>query len=392
MIKKNVTIYKNWMKIYHDMEKLFESWKRRKLTVFGKSCIIKTLATSKLVYIASILCIPDKEYICKVQRLLFNFIWDKSERIKRNTLIGDIIDGGLSIIDIESKFKALKAAWIPRLLSSKGTLFEILESFMEKANLNLHYVLQFSETNLNALDRIGKLPLFYKQILSSFNECKQRCNFDNISPNDILKQPIWNNSNIKIKGEKLFFKNWVNSNILYLKDLIYDNGNIKTLQVLSTIMKRKSNWLCEYKTLLSVIKPLCKKYNFTNVKYLNIKNEMKFHFATGVSCLNKNLIHKIFVKPCYQTKLSQEFAIPVKDSNLWKNMYTRKVKDIIDNKIAEFNYKMLHNIFCNNAYLSKWLRDKGDNCNICKTIENTKHLLFECKNVEHIWRTLGSFL
>lgn len=101
---------KNWMKIYHDIEKLFESWKRRKLTVFGKSCIIKTLATSKLVYIAFVLCIPDKEYICKVQRLIFNFIWDKSERIRRNTLIGDITDGGLSILDIESKFKALKAA------------------------------------------------------------------------------------------------------------------------------------------------------------------------------------------------------------------------------------------------------------------------------------------
>lgn len=95
-------------------------------------------------------------------------------------------------------------------------------------------------------------------------------------------------------------------------ELLDDNGNIKTLQVLSTIIQRKSNWLCEYKTLLSVIKPLCRKYDFTNVKYLNIKNEMKFHFATGVSCLNykkcqffyKNLVHKKFVKPCYQTKRS----------------------------------------------------------------------------------------
>lgn len=43
---------KNWMKIYHGIEKLFES-------LFGKSCIIKTFATSKLVYIASIVCIPD---------------------------------------------------------------------------------------------------------------------------------------------------------------------------------------------------------------------------------------------------------------------------------------------------------------------------------------------
>ena len=45
----------NWMKIYHQIEKLFESWKRRKLTIFGKSCIINSLAISKLIYKASIL-------------------------------------------------------------------------------------------------------------------------------------------------------------------------------------------------------------------------------------------------------------------------------------------------------------------------------------------------
>ena len=33
----------NWTKVYDDMQKLFESWKRRKLTIFGKTCIINTL-------------------------------------------------------------------------------------------------------------------------------------------------------------------------------------------------------------------------------------------------------------------------------------------------------------------------------------------------------------
>ena len=42
---------KNWMKIYHDTEKLFESWKKRKLSLFGKCCVINTLALSKLIYI-----------------------------------------------------------------------------------------------------------------------------------------------------------------------------------------------------------------------------------------------------------------------------------------------------------------------------------------------------
>ena len=39
---------KNWMKTYREMEKLSESWKRRKLSIFGKCTIISTLALSKL--------------------------------------------------------------------------------------------------------------------------------------------------------------------------------------------------------------------------------------------------------------------------------------------------------------------------------------------------------
>lgn len=106
---------KNWMKIYHDVEKLFESWKIIKLTLFGKSCIANTLALSKLTYVASILNSPENDFIKKIQRLIYNFIWDKTERIKRNTLIGNVFNGGLAIVDIECKIKALKASWVPRL-------------------------------------------------------------------------------------------------------------------------------------------------------------------------------------------------------------------------------------------------------------------------------------
>lgn len=56
---------KNWMKIFHEMETLFESWKKRKLTIFGKCTIINILAISKLIYVASILEIPDNDFIKK---------------------------------------------------------------------------------------------------------------------------------------------------------------------------------------------------------------------------------------------------------------------------------------------------------------------------------------
>ena len=51
-----------------DMEKLFESWKKRKLTIFGKCEIINTLAISKLIYIASILPLPPPYFIKDVNK------------------------------------------------------------------------------------------------------------------------------------------------------------------------------------------------------------------------------------------------------------------------------------------------------------------------------------
>lgn len=45
---------KNWMKIYHDVEILFESWRNRKLTLFGQVTVVNYLALPKLIYVSSI--------------------------------------------------------------------------------------------------------------------------------------------------------------------------------------------------------------------------------------------------------------------------------------------------------------------------------------------------
>ena len=86
------------------MEKLFESWKTRNLTLFGKCCIINTLAISKLIYVESILNLLDQKEVKYMNKIIFSFLWSTKERIKRNTMIGTIEQGGIGIIDIESKF------------------------------------------------------------------------------------------------------------------------------------------------------------------------------------------------------------------------------------------------------------------------------------------------
>ena len=62
------------------MQKLFESWKKRKLAIFGKTCIVNTLGISKLIYSASILPMACENFLKKTNRLIFDFLWGKRER------------------------------------------------------------------------------------------------------------------------------------------------------------------------------------------------------------------------------------------------------------------------------------------------------------------------
>ena len=53
---------------------------KRTLTLFGKVCIIKSLAISKISYIAMCLHIPEK-IIKEIDQRIFKFLWGSRDRI-----------------------------------------------------------------------------------------------------------------------------------------------------------------------------------------------------------------------------------------------------------------------------------------------------------------------
>lgn len=78
---------------------------------------------------------------------------------------------------------------------------------------------------------------------------------------DIVRQPIWNNCNMRYKGNVIFFENWVKSGILFVKDILDNNGKIRTLESLTNVLKDRSNWL----------KSVVRKYDFANTKFVDKK-------------------------------------------------------------------------------------------------------------------------
>ena len=65
-----------------------------------------------------------------------------------------------------------------------------------------------------------------------------------------------------------------------------------------------------------------------------------------------------------------------------------KMINIKDKKIAEFNYKVLHNILPCNVNLVRWKKAENKKCMFCKEDEDIPHLLFNCMYAQTIWKKL----
>ena len=74
-INKDEFYQNNWVDYSEKMKKkLFETWKKRKLTILGKTEIINILGLSKFLYVASILPLPDENFIKGLNRTIYNFL------------------------------------------------------------------------------------------------------------------------------------------------------------------------------------------------------------------------------------------------------------------------------------------------------------------------------
>ncbi len=76
----------------------------------------------------------------------------------------------------------------------------------------------------------------------------------------------------------------------------------------------------------------------------------------------------------------------------WSNVYMNQVWNIVDRKLAEFNYKLLCNIICTRNIISKWNHRINNKCPVCGQTQTVKHLIFECDRVKNLWILIGSIL
>ena len=154
----------NFDKKLEDLEKILNSWKRRKLTLLRKINIVKSLGLSKLIYNASVLPLPEN-FSKRVDKTILDFIWDnKPHKIKTKTLIGDRNVGGLKMSEFESTNKALKASWVRRFNTEGNAPWKIIPNYMTRHLGGFKFLLSCSYKTKEL--SLKNIPCFYSEILN----------------------------------------------------------------------------------------------------------------------------------------------------------------------------------------------------------------------------------
>lgn len=107
-----------WSEIISKMQRCLNYWKMPDLKLKGKVIVVNILILSKMIYALSSV---DLWAVSQINSIITAFIWSsKKSLIARKTLLLDFDQGGLKLMDIESKKKALRMKIIIKYLYDKA--------------------------------------------------------------------------------------------------------------------------------------------------------------------------------------------------------------------------------------------------------------------------------
>ena len=225
------------------MESIINMWKCRNLSLKGKICIIKTLILPQIQFLFSTLYIPH-DYLNKIDKILFNFLWNgKISKIKRNSIISNINEGGLNMVDVFTVHTTAKCMWIKRLLNTDNCKFKSI----------MFYMLGFPQHMFNKNPDKSILKHSKTAYHSQIIEAWISLNTNNPSDiHSILNQFILYNQHIKINNQILNSKFLNNQVDIKIKDIINTDGTFKEYETIkqTTI---STLTLMKYNTLVSSI-------------------------------------------------------------------------------------------------------------------------------------------
>ena len=391
--KKREKISLNFDEKIKKIEIVLNVWSMRALSLKGKVTILKSLIISQMTLLFSVLFVP--EYILqKLDKLIFSFLWDgKTPKVKRETMINNINDGGLGMPDVYLVNSTSKISWIKRLTNERDCKWKILTLYMLNLN-STHLSHKIPETWISHCKTD-----FHKQLLQCWLFFK---NMKPVGDVEILNEYIFHSSSITtgntVLSPQMFGLSNSSQNLsVKIMDLLnLTTGLILNINTINENLNWKLNFL-QYMRLKSVISQiivrLTRNLPFTDTDRLSEEPYIRIKFK-------QQLLSKIKTREIYQelvSRISKPPTLvstwiniyPFLETHAWHITFALPYKIVHEPYLQSFQFKIIHRIINCNDNLYKWKIIDSPKCNFCTSIDTIEHHFYYCHTSIEFWRKLS---
>ena len=210
-------INKNFKEIFDKAEATICKWRHRSMSLSGKILIVNNLIMSLFVYRMMALPFVKQELLKKFIKSVEVFLWNGARpKIPYVTLTLNKKNGGMGLVDIERKNRALKISWI-KTLKSEEKLANIV---YKNCKLELKELIWRCSLKAKDVHLVIEDP-FWCEVVSAWCELRYYLEEEELTKSTIL----WYNSRIRVEDKPIFWIGPFKKGLIYVGQL-YENSQL----------------------------------------------------------------------------------------------------------------------------------------------------------------------
>ena len=202
---------KNYSSLMEKVKQQLSAWHNRGISLIAKIQVVNTLIASLFVYKMMVLPQIPQSFVKKVNNLIREYIWNgRKSKIAYSILQLPKQEGGLGLVNLTNKDKALKATW-PQILYEEEEYAQMVYGIIKCAPLGENIWRCTMEPAL--VESMKFQNQFWKDVLKVWSEYNLHTNFR------VENQLIWNNKFIKIGSRTIMWKDSIARGLMYVHQL-----------------------------------------------------------------------------------------------------------------------------------------------------------------------------
>lgn len=392
-----------WTGVISNIGTVCNAWRVRKLKLKGKVVVVNSLLMSMCVYVMSVMEMPAW-VMNELNKIVCNFIWEgKGVKVAQKTLVGRKGKGGLKLIDLEIKRKAMRIRTVQKYMMGRWQYGwkEMLKKYInDVGGMGENGWFMGFKPSMT----LG-IPEFYREVLEAWRCLLPKMEYDCDDIRSFVNLPLFLNEKIKCNNRTLYVPQFMEGGIRQVRDVINEvipgflRGNciydsvcevegmdcrVKVRRIYDRIkLSLPAEWV-------DLIQGGCVGREAGDLPELYVMEE-------GVKCLMKNmsvkkvygwLIDEVFKEPAAERVWRRVF-VGYEVGKIWSNINVKYNSIDCDNN----DFLMRHNRIYTNVVLHGINEEVNALCDVCESgRESFIHYFLECGSLMEFFEFLKTLL